>query len=129
MQEPNIPRAVEVEASRRPSINRGTSRSSKTPSGVKSPRPHHIVHRLRGAINNSRTALRISCMNGSIAYMAKHKARGVGIGQEGRIRARVVADFFLVRLQRGDDRTALLALGERLGGDGALRLVIWFGLF
>ena len=68
-------------------------------------------------------------MNGSIAYMAKHKARGVGIGQEGRIRARVVADFFLVRFQRGDDRTALLALGERLGGDGALRLVIWFGLF
>ena len=41
-------------------------------------------------------------MNGSIAYMAKHKARGVGIGQEGRIRARVVADFLLVRLQRGD---------------------------
>ena len=61
--------------------------------------------------------------------MAKHKARGVGIGQEGRVRPRVVADFLLVRLQRGDDRTALLALGERLGGDGALRLVIWFGLF
>ena len=68
-------------------------------------------------------------MNGSIAYMAKHKARVVWIGQEGRIRARVVADFFLVRLQRGDDPTALLALGERPGGDGALRLVIWFGLF
>ena len=68
-------------------------------------------------------------MNGSIAYMAKHKARGVGIGQEGRIRARVEADFFLVRLQCGDDRTALLALGERLGGEGVLRLVIWSASF
>ena len=50
--------------------------------------------------------------------MAKHKARGVGIGQEGRIRARVVADFFLVRLQRGDVRPVLEAPGERPDGVG-----------
>ena len=68
---------------------------------------------------------RVSCMDGSTAYMASNIARAVGIRRESQIRTRVATDFFLVQLQRGIDRTALAALGERLGGEGVLRLVIW----
>ena len=57
--------------------------------------------------------------------MASNIARAVGIRRESQIRTRVATDFFLVQLQRGIDRTALAALGERLGGEGVLRLVIW----
>ena len=68
---------------------------------------------------------RVSCKDGSTAYMAINRARAVGIRREGRIQARVEADFVLVQCQCGDDRADLIALGGRLGGEGALRLVTW----
>ena len=55
--------------------------------------------------------------------MAINRARAVGIRREGRIQAPVATDFFFVQCQCGNDRADLIALGGRLGGEGALRLV------
>ena len=57
--------------------------------------------------------------------MAINRARPVGIKRKGRIQARVATDSSLVQCQCGNDRADLIALGERLGGEGVLRLVIW----
>ena len=57
-------------------------------------------------------------MIGSNAYMAVNRACAERIGREGRILARVVADFSLVQFQLGDDRTDIVAPGERPDGDG-----------